>query len=53
MIVDIRSNQTLAQQAGNLPASSSAPLEEVSAEEKPIPVKPSSPVGDGGKIHLC
>ncbi|CCT59721.1 hypothetical protein APA386B_1646 [Acetobacter pasteurianus 386B] len=27
MIVDIRRNQTLAQQAGNLPASSSAPLE--------------------------
>nr|WP_240322933.1 tyrosine-type recombinase/integrase [Acetobacter pomorum] len=43
MIVDIRSNQTLAQQAGNLPASSLAPLEEVGAEEKPVPVKPSSP----------
>ena len=39
----IRSNQTLAQQAGNLPASSSSPLEEVDAEEKPVPVKPSSP----------
>lgn len=43
MIVDIRSNQTLAQQAGNLPASSPAPLEDVGAEEKPVPVKPSSP----------
>ncbi|MFT8542854.1 DUF6538 domain-containing protein [Acetobacter sp.] len=43
MIVDIRSNQTLAQQAGNLPASSLAPLEGVGAEEKPVPVKPSSP----------
>ncbi|MFT8721778.1 MAG: DUF6538 domain-containing protein [Acetobacter malorum] len=43
MIVDIRSNQTLAQQAGTLPASSSAPLEEVGTEEKPVPVKPSSP----------
>ncbi|MCP9319096.1 tyrosine-type recombinase/integrase [Acetobacter persici] len=43
MIVDIRSNQTLAQQAGNLPATSPVPLEEVGAEEKPVPVKPSSP----------
>ncbi|WP_086642087.1 DUF6538 domain-containing protein [Acetobacter tropicalis] len=43
MIVDIRSNQTLAQQAGNLPAASPVPLEEMGAEEKPVPVKPSSP----------
>ncbi|MCP1232139.1 tyrosine-type recombinase/integrase [Acetobacter indonesiensis] len=43
MIVDIRSNQTLAQQAGNLAASSFAPLENVGAEEKPAPVKSSSP----------
>ncbi|MFT9027242.1 DUF6538 domain-containing protein [Acetobacter indonesiensis] len=43
MIVDIRSNQTLAQQAGNLPASSFAPLEDVGAEEKPVAVKASSP----------
>lgn len=43
MIVDIRSNQTLAQQAGNIPASSLAPLEDVGAEEKPVPVKPLSP----------
>ena len=43
MIVDIRSNQTLAQQAGNLPASSPAPLEDVGAEEKPVAVKASSP----------
>ncbi|WP_086652193.1 DUF6538 domain-containing protein [Acetobacter cibinongensis] len=43
MIVDIRSNQTLAQQGGNLPAASPVPLEEVGAEEKPVPVKPSSP----------
>nr|WP_086613705.1 tyrosine-type recombinase/integrase [Acetobacter indonesiensis] len=42
MIVDIRSNQTLAQQDGNIPASSLAPLEDVGAEEKPVPVKPSS-----------
>lgn len=43
MIVDIRSNQTLAQQGGNLPASSLVPLENAGAEEKPAPVKPSSP----------
>lgn len=43
MIVDIRSNQTLAQQAGKLPASSFAPLEDVGAEEKPVAVKASSP----------
>ena len=43
MIVDIRCNQTVVQQAGNLPASSLTPLEEVDAEEKPVPVKPSSP----------
>lgn len=54
MIVDIRRNQTLAQQAGNLPASSSAPLEGGGRRRKAVPVKPSSPrlSRDGGKIHL-